>query len=309
MYGVVTNNHLWGNLYPILKDNTNQIISAPLVGKTDSMTGISGEANEKQVLSQSYKSLLTSGVYNKTSTYNSIREAREDLLFDKLNHLSLGSIIADIKNRGKYTNPLLDRLSIGKTNTTIDLTGSIPTEISYFNAATVEMDEIVLINSTIDMITTPIELGEYNGKTINSAQLLDMMITHQIITGGTQRSNQFIKYIPFSYLKEIGYYNDLTRLSNTLAQSTDLTKEIFKTQYIQHNPSSYYNEDISNLVEGTQNEELQFKHDVVAKDIPVDIVVMKEISPTGYGINKKVKGEVIKRLVLRNVRGVVSKGV
>ncbi len=301
LYGVVTNNHLWSNLYPILKDATNSIISAPLVGKTDSTTGVSGEANEKQVLAQSYKSLLTSGVYNKTSTYNSIKEAREDLLFDRVDHLSLGSIIADIKNKDQYTNPLLDRLGVGKTNTTIDLTGSIPTEISYFNAATVEMDEIVLINSAIDMITNPIEVGEYNGKVIDSSQLLDMMVTHQIITGGTQRSNQFIKYIPFSYLKEIGYYNDLTWLSNMMTETPDLSRDIFKTQYIQHNPASYYNEDISNLVESTQNEELQFKNDVVSKDIPVDIIVMKEVGPTGYGIYKKVGGDVVKFIKIDNL--------
>jgi len=294
LYGVVTNNQLWSKLYPILQGVTNQIISSPIVGKTDTSSGVSGEANEKQILAQSYKSLLTSGVYNKTSTYNSIREARQDLLFDTTDHLSLGSIIADIKNKGQYTNSLIDRLGVGKANTTIDLTGSIPTEISYFNAATVEMDEIVLINSAIDMITNPTDLGEYNGESINSRQLLDKMITHQIITGGTQRSNQFIKYIPFSYLKEIGYYSNLESISIGMIRNPEQASNNFRTQYVQHNPASYYNEDISNLVQSTQNEELQFKNEVVAKDIPTDIIVMKEIGPVGYGVYKKVETDVIK---------------
>jgi hypothetical protein len=243
VYATLFNNELWTSLYPYGKQDLTTLLDYSLSGRKDlDNDSIAKKADIRQESVVAYKSLLASGAFNQFYDYASITEARKDILFDTNIHLSLGSIIHDLKRTGKYNNALLDRLQIGRGNVNIDTTGKIPTDINYYNALTLEMDEEVIINSIIDMIVNETELGIYNGQILTSKILIDKLITHQIITGGVQKSGQFIKYIPFKYLQQKGYYNRIESISDLTLDSESLKffASILRTQNIQHNPDAYY---------------------------------------------------------------------
>ncbi len=272
VYGTVFNNELWNSFYPYTDTSFTSIISAPLEGNLNRGIGLSQEAKEKQEFTNTYKSMLNSGSFNFTGEYNTIEEARKDLLFDTETHSSLGSIIQDIKNKETYKNLLLNRLQIGRANTTIDLEGKVPTNISYYNAMTLEMDAESLTDTMIDMIVNDTPIGEYNGKLLTSKDLANKMIIHQLITGGVQKSNQFIKYIPFKYLQQVGYYNNMEEVSNTMGVvgATKVLKDRFKTQYIQHNPEEYYDETLEQFISNIDKGVLK-----LTKDLDNNIIITK----------------------------------
>ncbi|XP_069177025.1 uncharacterized protein [Procambarus clarkii] len=256
VYATLFNNELWRNLYPYTKPSMSYMLEYSLLGKSDIESNtITKLADNRQDAVTVYKSLLSSGMVSVFSNYSSVVEARKDLLFDSENHMSLGTIIHTLKQNKIYNNALLDRLQIGRGNLNIDTTGKIPTDISYYNALTLEMDEEVVINSIIEMIVNKTPLGEFNGELLTSKDLADKLITHQIITGGVQKSGQFIKYIPFKYLQQKGYYNKLEALANLTLQDDGLKQisNMLRTQNIQHNPAEYYDEVIEEKAVFTGN--------------------------------------------------------
>ncbi len=246
MYATTFNNQLWSSLYPYTQDVFNNIIDTSIIGKRQKGSSISAKADSKQNAVSAYKSLLISNQYQLFSNYNSVYEAREELLYDTNTKQSLGTFIQNLKSTGKYSNALLDRLQIGRGNSEINANGKIPTDINYYNAISLDMDEEVVINSIVDMIVNIKEIGTYNGNNITSADLFDLLLTHQLITGGLQKSGQFLKYVPHNYLEQKGYYKALSKLNDDITNSEN-SKEIAKilrTQNIQHNPAEYYDAEV-----------------------------------------------------------------
>lgn len=249
VYGTIFNTQLWSQLYPYTDSKLYSIITSVQQGKQDRKESINEESKELQESVTNYKSLMISNAYDLAGSYNNIFEARQDLLFDSLTHMSLGSIISNLRTTNTYTNPFLDRLQIGRSSTGIDVTGKVPTDINYYNASSNEYDEEILLKTVIDMITNPKPLGEFNGQSLDTRSLMEKLATHQFITGGIQKSSQFVKYIPFEYLKQIGYYDDLK--TNSRLGQTDIgvksIKDIYRTQMVQHFPESYYDSALDNV--------------------------------------------------------------
>lgn len=243
VYATLTNNKLWSKYFPYESGGIFNAISSTLINKIERPTSVNEQAKEMSNSMNSYKSLLISDTFKLFSNYGSTLEARQDLLFDTEEHLSLGSILYDIKAKGNYTNLFLDRLQVGRPGVAIDIQGMVPTDINYFKAGEVEMDDEQVTKIIADMIIKAEPLGEYNGRTINSRELIDMLITHQMITGGIQKSTQFIKYLPYAYLERKGYFNKINNSILSDDISNDIIRKTFQVQYIQHNPEQYYREE------------------------------------------------------------------
>lgn len=239
VYATLFNTQLWQNFYPYFNAkllNTLEVISS-FAGNN---TTLNDKAKNLQNAVSEYKSFLISSTYKLFSNYSNIKEARKDLLFDSLNHLSLGSIISDLRKNNIYTNALLDRLQIGKTNKNIDITSSIPTNLSYYTANTLELDDEIVLNSFIEMLSDNKSIGIYNNQELSPKLLAEKLITHQIITGGIQKSGQFIKHIPFEYLKQKGYFNYIESLNDMIINSNNSFLQNLIIQYVQHNPELLY---------------------------------------------------------------------
>lgn len=284
VYGTVFNTQLWSQLYPYTDAKLYSIITSIQQGKQDRKESINEESKELQESVTNYKSLMISNVYDLAGNYNNVFEARKDLLFDSLEHMSLGSIISDLRTKNIYTNPFLDRLQIGRSSTGIDVTGKVPTDINYYNASSNEYDEEILLKTVIDMITNPKPLGEYNGQSLDTKDLMEKLATHQFITGGIQKSSQFVKYIPFEYLKQIGYYDDLK--ANSRLGQTDIgvksMKDIYRTQMVQHFPESYYDPALDNV-----NDIITDGRLLPVEKLYNDIVVKKDALSDRYLIFKQ----------------------
>ena len=284
VYGTIFNTKLWSSLYPYSSQSFYDITSSVLENKQNRRTDINGEAKELQDISVNYKSFMISNSHNILSNYTSIDEARRQLLYNSKSNLSLGSIIAEMRSQNLYNNPFLSRLQIGATTQTIDITGNIPVDIKYLNAGIIEMDEEIVINSIIDMIVSDKIIGEFNGETLTTKDLIDKLITHQLITGGIQKSSQFIKLIPYKYLQQVSYYNNLinTNLSNEYSLNSNKIKSLYRTQYIQHNPEQYYDKTIQDEVKRIDKGVLIFKDTVPKRDL----IILRDKGKDNFSIFK-----------------------
>ena len=260
VYATLLNAEIWKEHMPYTSPDFSQIILPVLYGQplSDPTKKHDYIEAQKEVVSN-YKSFLTSSTYRLFSDYTSAQEARTDLLFDTLQHKSLGTIIQELKSTGVYTNALLDRLQAGKTNTVTDLTGKIPTDITYSNTFTLDLDEEQMLHSFIDMITLDKDLGEINGQKWTTRTLADKLITHQIVTRGVQKAGQIFNYIPFTYLKSKGFYSTLeVEHANTVKGEDKSLLHRFQIQMIQHYPEKYVSDskiqDLLRSVEVVDNE-------------------------------------------------------
>ena len=141
-----------------------------------------------------------------------------------------------------HKNPLLIRL---KDELDLNINGE-PSLIKFNNAIGENFDEEILSNAILELLKQKIDLPDKNGKPYNTRLLAQDLINYALLEGGLQEAIQFVKHIPFSYLKE-------TNFANTLASSNLNTKfgivpeaiknknphfvSKFAIQYAQHFPN------------------------------------------------------------------------
>jgi hypothetical protein len=289
-FGVLTNNKLWNNFYLYNKGKIRAIFTAIIESQNETYNTIQKQADALNRVTNSFKSFLSSNTFHlwgkDTQTVNDLRY---NLLYDTETNMSLGSIINNLTQKDKpFTNPLLDRLQIGRNNVTNTFLGRIPTVINYYNAGSIEMNEEIIINSIIDMLVNNTYLGVYNNKNYTTRNLAEDLIAYQMITSGIQQSNNFIKFIPIEYLKNIGYYNNM--IANyqlfTNEDFVNSVSEAFYTQYIQHNPDEFYNEEIAKNYEVVDGK--LFSNGTIKRPL----VVLSGLMPNSYRIfkyNKDIK--------------------
>jgi hypothetical protein len=246
VYATLTNGKMWQKFFPYQNSAIAKTLQTVTDGKSSRKSSVNEQANETANVFKHFKSFLISNTYKLFGDYSSIQDARTRLLYSSTENYDLGSIIFDLRQSNKYSNLLLDGFEIGDRNTVIDIGGFIPNSLNYFNAGIVEDNEEVLGAIIVDMLTNEKDLGMYNGEMWTTRKLMNAIITHQMINGGIQKGAQIIKYIPYEYLKELGYYNSLTNDLN-VASGTGMrvARRRFAEQYMQHFPSEYYDEKIN----------------------------------------------------------------
>lgn len=257
VYATLTNGKMWQKFFPYQNDKIMGTLNTVLNNKTTRSTSVNASANDTSNIFKHFKSFLISDTYNLFGDYGSINSARSKLLYSTPDKMDLGSIIFDLRQSRKYTNLLLDGFEIGERNSVVDVSGLTPNSLSYFNAGVVEENEDVLGSIIVDMLTNEKDLGEYNGKMVTTRTLMNDIITHQMINGGIQRGSQIIKYLPYEYLKKLGYYNKLTEgLNNASTTAVTTLRKRFLEQYMQHFPNEFYDKKVSDdfveRVEGTK---------------------------------------------------------
>lgn len=279
LYATKTNTEMWKSFYPL--DDLNRI-SQNLLSLTNSEEDVTdGEvetiealADQKQEVLSLYKQYLISGTYKLFSNYTSDVEARKDLLLDGENHMSLGSIIQDIKSKKIINNVLLQKLQIGNSSSMVDITGKLPTELSYVNAMTLDTDEDVMIDNFVDMIVNDQEIGVYNGEMLTTRGLVDKLITHQLLTSGIQKSGQVIKFIPYNYLKQKGFYAQVEYNHSIFTENGGDAMRQLGEQYLRHNANSFNNYDYFKPFIAFESEEV-----ITLKENSKAQYIVKEDSP------------------------------
>ncbi len=225
------NNSLWSKFFPyntkgikeVLNDTSRIISSSSVEGDS-----IATKASKNDMIFKEVKSYITSGKVD-LLTEGEIVSERNRLLIDTTDNMSLGTILTSIIKDKGLSNEFINRLQI------VPKKAVLPTTISYNAAKAENVDELPISTAIVSMLSnTTKDLGTYNGIPYTPSKLMQDLITYQYITGGVQKSKQFIKYIPLNYLNTLGFYDALNKVDFSV--SDDFNQYRFKNQILQHNP-------------------------------------------------------------------------
>jgi len=221
------NNKMWSRFFPYGNRGIDTVIDALKVhiGKGTSLGSQSDNSRQAFSVIKSYLAVTGMGTY----TDGDVLSERNRLMIDTKDNKSLASIIHLLRNTNKISNDFINRLEL-------DLKKEVlPSNIVYKASVAENVDERMINASFAAMLlNNTTVLGEFNGITYTPQKLAQDLITQQLLMGGVQKSNQFIKYIPINYLVNAGYY---AKLDNTNFEDAHLFNgNAITSQYLQHNP-------------------------------------------------------------------------
>lgn len=252
VYALVTNNKIWSEHFPyhtpIIDNVTNlglqlennkksdklykvtamqpkkkdgQYIVKEVDTDTIATTSPKKDSELKQKVLSSFKSFLFTSIVN-----DSASDIRKDLFLDN----NLANIIHYIKKNDLLPyNSFIKRLSVLNENKD-DV--NVLNNIKYDASGVDTISENGMVLDIISLLKNG-DTFQYEGKDYSFGQIGQLLIAHQMITGGIQKANEFIKHIPPHYLKAVNLYNNIIK---NLTTNPDLYN-LFLEQYLQHNPN------------------------------------------------------------------------
>ena len=204
---------------------------------------------KQQILKEmkKYMNTVNAGLYTKNPD-----KERYDLFIDREGHESLATYFnglmsltedSEYKSNVKthiQKNPLLIRL---RDELELNTNGE-PSLIKFNNAIGENFDEEILSNALLELLKKKIKLPNKNGKPYNTRLLAQDLINYALLEGGLQEAIQFVKHIPFSYLKETGFADVLSKTvlidafgTKINRKKNDIAPSRFAVQYAQHFPN------------------------------------------------------------------------
>lgn len=220
-----------------------------------SNTNISGNSQSKldfeRRFAKEYKKYLFSN--NPLST-GSIRAERERLFFDTQNNTSLALYLKNLKEtdneileysaRNLLNNPLIKKLTFDiNSNNKKNTKNRFPSTIKYNDANSIVENREVLYRALPELLESTVALPPFNGKDYNTRQFAQDLILYSFLEGGIQEIQQFVKYVPVSYLEVMGFtkeirdrYNDTRSYLSLKDGQGNFTTPSFIRQFFQHNP-------------------------------------------------------------------------
>ena len=223
-YALLTNNKLWGNFYPYTNKKIQSLFKELNNKENDSLS--LKAANNKKVFDNIKSFLIAKAV--STITEGDLLTERNRLMIDvEGKNVSLANIINTLKEKGKINNPFINRLELQIKKVVL------PSTIKYGANLAESIDERAIYASIVDMLKSKKVLGTFNGIEYTNQVLMQDLITYSYINGGVQGAENFVKYIPLNYLKELGFYKDIK--DTNLYNEDDFNSDNFRNQHLQHN--------------------------------------------------------------------------
>ena len=178
-----------------------------------------------------------------TNLFNSNPDAERARLFiDTKTNQSLASILTTLSSQKWYQkNAFLNKL-------TPDLNKDGTVSTINFEAATGEnLDEKSIYAGFVYLLDKNVPLGTFNGIPYTSRLLAQDLVAAAFLEGGNQGAKQYLKFVPSSYLKTIGFGDYLNDVKFNFEDTFKGFKgengisyhqpSAFTRQYIQNNPS------------------------------------------------------------------------
>jgi hypothetical protein len=302
--GLSTASSLWEKYYPynslVFKKITNEILGLLNTGEISE----SKVVERKQLILKEMKKFLNAkGVT--TLIDGNIQDERYRLFFDDRTQskVSLASYVQKlIKHPYFRNNNFLQTLDYNVSDTP-----GKPSLIKFNNTSGGNFDESYLNNALLQLMGNNIKLPAFNGEEYNTRKLAQDLINYTLLEGGVQEVIQFIKLIPTSYLKEMGFSATVNRFSQLegdasidlfgiTENSTKLGTEdefnyvpsTFAMQFIQSNPNITPKIDnINPNLEAEQKIKLSQQNVLTPADIKDDMT-LEEMPPF---ISMRLKGE------------------
>ena len=246
-YALITNNAIWSREFPyksvIIHDITNLGLLLENNKKVDKLKQITNVSEDEDTKKTVVKDGLVSISIEKDSELQSkIVQVFNSFLFSSISNESASKLRKELFNSDLFeivkqlrsdnslkANTFIKRLKIVDINE-FNAPSSL-FNIEYDATGKEPLEENNMVNDIILLLKNDNPFV-FNNKTYTYSDIMKQLILHQMITGGVQYTNQFVKHIPVYYLKELGLYKNIYKNLNK-----EGLYEKFREQYIQHNPN------------------------------------------------------------------------
>lgn len=265
-YGANTNYQLWNRYFPFDNEVVKRVITTIADRTGKDIFRLNSYSDYATLILKDFKSYLSAKpVPTILPTFMqgmNTNEMYKYIVHSTPNHDSLGEFILSLRNikdeqgNVKYINRFLNDLNIKPVDkTTTSASNPAIVDINYASVNRVDNSENKVVNAIIDMLNKPIILGVWNGNSIDSRQLMNLLSTYQFISKGIPAPNKFIEFLPNNDLKRMGYYHQLDNsyssfVKDNLNDKNKLTETQFLVQHLQHNMEDYYNSGTARAYEG-----------------------------------------------------------
>ena len=297
--GASTGYNLWNNYFPYDTPTVRNITENVLKLTSNENTSSSRAVEMKQDVFREIKKYLFSSPGNNIFTGSSQKE-RKRLFLEEEGKESLATYLNTIAGKEEIlkSNKLVSRFKYK-----FEPSHSI---IQFDNSRGENFDEDYLYSSLIELIELNEVLPDFQGNAYTTRNLATDLIAYSILEGGIQEAVQFVKYIPMSYLKAIGFTDWYRTMEQGLQDpKTNLSGQAVLEQYFQHNPGrlpKVTKEDVS-FVE--KDKTFTVKMDKVSEDFKKKFTNAKETDSPFYTsiYNPTMTGDIKYELYRYNGQG------
>jgi len=177
---------------------------------------------------------------------------RKRLFIDSPNNKSLATVLNNLSSQPWFQkNGFLNKLSFD-----LNKNGQI-SRINFEAAAGENFDERAIYDGFVYLLTKNFPVGNFNGRDYTSRTLAQELIAAAFLEGGTQGAKQYLKYVPISYLKVLGFGDYLQKIPfdfmatfyGNLSEYGPIynNPSSFTRQYFQNNPDKTKTVSLSDL--------------------------------------------------------------
>jgi hypothetical protein len=177
---------------------------------------------------------------------------RKRLFIDSKDNRSLATILNKLQDNVWFKkNNFLNKLDFD-----LNKNGQV-SRINFEAAAGENFDERPIYDGFVYLLTKNFPVGTFNGKEYTSRTLAQDLIAAAFLEGGTQGAKQYLKYVPLSYLKVLGFGDYLGNIPFDFVDTfygnvTDKgviynQPSSFARQYFQNNPDKTKTVSLSDL--------------------------------------------------------------
>ncbi len=197
-YGLKFNNKLWSKLFPYQQQGIGYMFEKieSILGKDE--VGTQTKASLRNNIWKSFKSYLFT--LNEFGLFDNLESERRRLFSTEDNNVTLAKKIKKLKTLPLYINhPFISRLNP-------DISKGLP-NIVKMDAGLDQVNELLIIQSAIDLYVNDVEIPEINTTT---RELFKDLFKAAYISGGVQEAQQYLRFMPVSYLYDIGFTNKVS---------------------------------------------------------------------------------------------------
>lgn len=195
-----------------------------IIEYTSNISFIKSSRNVKKIIEKSVRGYINSN----PDLFGGV--TRQLLLFPEEGKLTTAEKIREAKQIPLFVNnPLIQGIEV-------KIEEGKPHVVEYRNSAGEDMVQDKEAKAFLEMLTSPRqevipEIG------LTQKELARELIDYAFLTGGVKNAIDLVRYVPTSYLIDLGFYDILNEGFNTLINSKGSLYTSFMEQLMQHNPN------------------------------------------------------------------------
>ncbi len=199
-YGTMMANTVYSKYFPYKNEGFKTLVKEILSHTPKGVdVSVSKQTETQEEVFKDVRSYLFAN--NNTNLFTGDPDVERARLFiDTPNNKSLATIIDEVKNKSWF----LSNGFLNKLTTDVNQNGKI-SRINFEAATAENLDERNIYDGFAYLLTKNIPIGMFNGINYTTRTLAQELVMAAFLEGGNQGSKQYLKYIPITYLKALGF--------------------------------------------------------------------------------------------------------